>query len=145
MTIEVGADTKKEIFQVHKDLLCQKAPFFDKMFNGEFREGQIQTAQLPEDDPMIFKIFLAWVYQGALGVDDYLQTDNDSSHSEVFTFAEKYCITDLADTVIDSYCTFLADRGVLPNLKYMEKVCKLVYADSKLNLFFTRIMAFAFY
>lgn len=64
--IEVGAE--KEVFVVHKDLLCKKAPFFDKMFNGQFLEGHSQSAQLPEDDAITFKLFVAWIYHGIIEV-----------------------------------------------------------------------------
>lgn len=52
---------RKKHEAVHKALLCAKCPVFDKMFNSNFMEGTTQSATLPDDDSVIFELFLTWV------------------------------------------------------------------------------------
>lgn len=122
-----------------------KAPYFSKMFNGEFAEAQSQAAKLPEDDPKIFKFFLRWIYQGILEVSDLEQSTRTGNHVHLFIFAEKYCIDSLADTVMDSFVNGLRARNSIPLYPFMTRMCKHTHGSSKLNLFFARIIAYTFY
>lgn len=45
---------------VHKKLLCLAASFFDKAFNGEFKEGKDNTMDMPEDHAGAFGLFVSW-------------------------------------------------------------------------------------
>jgi hypothetical protein len=65
VTIEVGAE--KEHFVVHQSLLCTKSPYFDKALSGSFQEAITRFIRLPEISPVLFRIFVAWLYHGNLG------------------------------------------------------------------------------
>ena len=56
----VGPD--KTLFVVHKLRLCRRIPYFEKMFNGHFKETVEQEASFPEDKAATFDILLEWVY-----------------------------------------------------------------------------------
>jgi hypothetical protein len=60
----IGPD--KVHFSVHKELLCNKIPYFDKMFKGQFEEGAINSATFPEDAPDSFDLLVEWVYSGSI-------------------------------------------------------------------------------
>ena len=60
VTIFVGS--KKKMFVLHKKLICTEAPYFDKMFNGNFEEAKTQECHLEEEEPFAFEVFVAYVY-----------------------------------------------------------------------------------
>jgi hypothetical protein len=68
VTVEIKVSTGpiSSGFTVHKDVLCKKVVFFDKMFNGSFLEGSAEKAHLPEDDPIAFKLLISWIYLNAI-------------------------------------------------------------------------------
>jgi hypothetical protein len=53
-------------YTVHRDLLCHKIPYFNKLLNGDFREANQTSVHFPEDDPVAFKFLIDWVYTGIL-------------------------------------------------------------------------------
>jgi hypothetical protein len=64
VTIEVGPE--KEHFVVHQSFLCAKSPYFDKALSGSFQEAITRSVRLPEVSPVLFRIFVAWLYYGNL-------------------------------------------------------------------------------
>ncbi|KAF5876314.1 putative btb poz domain containing protein [Botrytis fragariae] len=58
--IIVGPELKE--FFAHKTLIRSTCDFFDKAFNGRFKEGIENKMLLPEDDPEVFEIFVNWMY-----------------------------------------------------------------------------------
>lgn len=65
VTIEVGAE--KEHFVVHQSFLCAKSPYFVKALTGSFQEAITRFIQLPDISPVLFRIFVSWLYHGDLG------------------------------------------------------------------------------
>ncbi|EMR87961.1 hypothetical protein BcDW1_3324 [Botrytis cinerea BcDW1] len=55
--IHVGPQTK--LFRIHRGILCDKVPYFQKMFSSGFVEGLEGKAFFPEDDPNTF--ISSWV------------------------------------------------------------------------------------
>ena len=55
--ITVGEDVTKT-YQVHKDLLCQKSPFFEASFDGDFQENKESTMRKPDVSPQTFDAFV---------------------------------------------------------------------------------------
>jgi hypothetical protein len=64
VTIEVGPE--KEHFVVHQSFLCAKSPYFDKALSGSFQEAITRLIRLPDTSPILFRIFVAWLYHGLL-------------------------------------------------------------------------------
>jgi hypothetical protein len=87
VTITAGTATATT-FKVHKKILCQKIPYFDKMFNGGWRETGTQSANRPDDNPMAFKLLLGWVYVGKIEVPTETQGLVDL-YIELYAMAEK--------------------------------------------------------
>ena len=60
----VGPD--KELFKMHKGLLCNASPFFSGAFEGHFVESANQCLNLPEEDPAVFKYLQLWLYSDSI-------------------------------------------------------------------------------
>lgn len=52
--VDIHVGKKRKQSHIHKGILCQKIPHFDKMFNGGFKERLNNKAEFPEDDAMAF-------------------------------------------------------------------------------------------
>ena len=67
VTIMVGAKKKK--FVLHKELVCRNAPYFDRMFNGNFKEAKTQKCCLQGEEPSTFELFVSYIYAGHFPAD----------------------------------------------------------------------------
>ncbi|KAI9848943.1 MAG: hypothetical protein M1838_000323, partial [Thelocarpon superellum] len=77
-------------FSVHRLLLTRSSKFFASAFNGDFKEAQIKTLHLPEDDPEIFKKFLKWLYgQPLVNAAAIASTGLFETLAALYVFAEK--------------------------------------------------------
>jgi hypothetical protein len=54
-------------FHIHKDLVCWKSKFFEGALNGGFPEAQNNCVTLADEKVTIFKLFVDWLYEAALG------------------------------------------------------------------------------
>ncbi|CZT00567.1 uncharacterized protein RCO7_03012 [Rhynchosporium graminicola] len=141
--ISVDRKSKKQEFHIHKNLLCQKAPVFDRMFSSNFAEGQKGEAELPEDDPQAFDAFAAWLYCDAVAT---LVNENegvDRRYIQLFIFAEKYGIIRLADNTMDA---FLKNQTIIktrPGPESSAMAYEGTYVGSKLRLYVARCWAYA--
>lgn len=61
--IEIRVGQNGEIFNVHADIL-KRGEYFKKCLDGNFREGNEQVIDLPEEDPATFSFVIAWLYEG---------------------------------------------------------------------------------
>lgn len=135
--LTVGTGKKAKHFQVHKNLLSQKAPVFDRMFNGNFAEGEAGEATLSDDNPKSFTIFVSWLYTGTVET----RVDERSLikvYIGLFVLAEKYLITQLADQTMDAFIQRSLIRRTFPDLSMMTLAYAQTYACSKLRLYMAR-------
>ncbi|KAB8217300.1 hypothetical protein BDV33DRAFT_177475 [Aspergillus novoparasiticus] len=62
--IEIGSTT----YDVSKALICKHSPYFAAMFDGNFKEGEEQSAVLEEVEGVVsnrsFQLLLQWLYLG---------------------------------------------------------------------------------
>jgi BTB/POZ domain len=102
ITVETISDhgTIVEPFKVHKKILCQKIPYFDKMFNEGWTETGTQSATLPDDDPKAFKLLVGWVYGGKIEVPADAEGPIDI-YIGLFAMANKFALSRLADEAIE--------------------------------------------
>ena len=56
----------KELFKMHKGLLCNASPFFSGAFEGHFTESANQCLDLPEEDPAMFEHLQLWLYSDTI-------------------------------------------------------------------------------
>ncbi|TVY81684.1 hypothetical protein LSUE1_G005999 [Lachnellula suecica] len=115
VSIYVGEDEDEEHFTVHKELLCNKIPYFQKMFQGGFNEAKTSVARFPEDEPESFDLLLGWVYEDKIRhltkepsiEGDTSGLDSSWDPDKLYGLAHKLCIPELMDSVIDTYRGFL--------------------------------------
>ncbi|KAE8357037.1 hypothetical protein BDV28DRAFT_144700 [Aspergillus coremiiformis] len=66
VTINIGAAS----FEVSKTLLCKRSAYFEAMFNGNFKEGDDQSAEMEEVEGVVsvrsFHLLLQWLYLGRI-------------------------------------------------------------------------------
>ncbi|KAF7900957.1 hypothetical protein EAF00_003178 [Botryotinia globosa] len=103
--VELKVGPEEALFRVHKSFLCNKIPYFDRMFNGGFIEAKENSAKFPEDDPQSFDILIEWVYSGY--VRSYEVGIYGSPESwdflRFYALAEKLGLTQLKDRALDLY------------------------------------------
>lgn len=120
--VDIYVGSGKEHFRVHKGLLCKKIPYFDKMFNGEFQEASTSTAVFPEDSRDSFDLLLGWIYSGKLRPLTHKKMEDGNQPTswnvpDLYILAEKFCLLDLQDYVMDIYIKYLNDQKTLPSAK----------------------------
>ncbi|EPE27622.1 POZ [Glarea lozoyensis ATCC 20868] len=62
--IEVGEKPDSKIFNLPKLVLCHYSPYFDRCFNGGFKEATEQKLHLPEDNVKFFEPLMNYMIQG---------------------------------------------------------------------------------
>lgn len=50
-TVDIFVGPKKVHFHVHKDILCNRIPYFERVFRGSFEEASFNIATFPEGNP----------------------------------------------------------------------------------------------
>lgn len=66
-TVHVGPDGGlKKKFQVYRGLLCFHSSYFDRLLNGQFREGGSNYIRLNDTTVEIFQAFFFWLNTGKL-------------------------------------------------------------------------------
>jgi hypothetical protein len=103
------------MFRVHKGILCDKLPYFAKMFNGCFKEGQDLEASFPEDTSQSFDILLGWIYFGKIRRISTKAAPADALWNtfDVYCLGDKLCTQEFMDSVIDIYITWLATHRII--------------------------------
>lgn len=111
------------------------------MFNGGFREASDQIAELPEDDPEAFHVFLEWLYTSRITQPTNLNEDNTFtwtwSYIKVYCFAEKYCLSELMNQAVSTLILTMSEHAQLPDCEEM----RYVYAHSSSGSHLRRYMA----
>lgn len=64
--VHLTVGPEKEIFKLHKGLLCNASPFFKAALEGKFVESTNQAIDMPEDDAVMFRYLQLWLYTDSL-------------------------------------------------------------------------------
>jgi hypothetical protein len=70
-TIRVFVGPDRVVFDVHRVMVCELSPFFNKAINGPFREAEKKEVELPDDEPHIFTGVMNWIYRKTFNPDLY--------------------------------------------------------------------------
>jgi hypothetical protein len=105
------------VFTVPKALLCNSSTYFRAALNGPFIEGQTQTIDLDDEDPSIFRTYVAWLYQKQLNSQDIEEELDDPQDfglhvAEVIVFADKRDVSELKNDAISMLLTYLRKTGL---------------------------------
>jgi hypothetical protein len=110
--VSLFVGSEKTAYVVHKELLCRKSEYFDRMFNGKFQEARTGCAYFPEDKAQTFYVLLYWVYKNHLP-DRTRGIERDLGERErgfefswnafaVYNLADRLLFPVLQDLVMDS-------------------------------------------
>ncbi|PQE10898.1 BTB POZ domain-containing protein [Rutstroemia sp. NJR-2017a WRK4] len=143
--VELSVGPEKKIFRVHKGILCDKIPYFSKMFNGDFKEGEDLKASFPEDSPESFDILLGWIYFGKIRRISKKAAPKVSLWDAygVYSLGDKLCIQDFMDSVIDIYINWLATNGVIVTPKEFSDGFEKAPRGSPFQRFLCHMLHFA--
>jgi len=63
VTIRVGEGDNCRDFQVDKNILCARTPFFQSAFNGQWKEGVSGILPLPDVEVQSFETYVKFIYK----------------------------------------------------------------------------------
>ncbi|EER25635.1 hypothetical protein D8B26_000046 [Coccidioides posadasii str. Silveira] len=124
ITITVGESEAQ--FQAHKDLLCQKSPFFNGALTSDFKEAAEHAITLPEDDPDTFERFLQWVYSGTyvlsgIGSDEEVD-ERYMQLAQLYVLADKLEVPALKHNIINEMFLMKLSPGKPPQVDVISYV-----------------------
>jgi hypothetical protein len=99
VTILAGEGDNPAKFVVHKDFVCHYPPVFRAAFNSTFIEGQTQTYHLKDSREKVVGLLVEWVYTKDISASN--NSDGYNDLVELWILADKLCIPDLQNNVID--------------------------------------------
>lgn len=121
--VQVKVGPQETLFNVHKKILCNVAPYFEAVFEGGFAEAKDQALSLPDEDPVMFHHFQLWVYTGNLFAKEETEAGISwESLVGLYIFGEMRGIPDLQNAAIDvlidknSSSKIIPTRDILPRL-----------------------------
>ncbi|KAH7348891.1 hypothetical protein BKA65DRAFT_594638 [Rhexocercosporidium sp. MPI-PUGE-AT-0058] len=139
MAVELFFGPEEKRFLVHKKVLCNRIPYFDKMFNGKFVETTDLRAMFPEDRVEAFDLLLSGVYQETCinfsGQKESSSGPNvyDWSLVSYYNLAGKLCLPDLQDQIMDAYIAQSSARHTMPSTDLIREVYTRTEAGSGLR------------
>ncbi|TVY15019.1 hypothetical protein LARI1_G006903 [Lachnellula arida] len=148
VNIYVGEGDDKEHFHVHKELLCNKIPYFEKMFKGGFQEATTNEARFSEDNPESFGLLLGWVYEGSLPPLKIAPKEGEENFNlswncaKLYALCDKLCIPELMDQVMDAYLQRHRDNHTTPSESSMEHIYSIMGSGSFLRRYIAYTCAF---
>lgn len=145
--IDIFVGSELEQFKVHDKLLCAKSSFFKNMLHGQFKEAIERTVRLPDDNAVIFSLFLHWLYVGSLLEIDLKDVPDMVrgplfDRMKLYCFAEKICQNDLMDCSISSIITLCHTHDKLPTTDIIVWVYKNTLLGSNLRKLVARIFLY---
>jgi hypothetical protein len=164
--VDIYVGPKERLFRVHKAFLCKKVPYFDKMFNGEFREASQNVAKFPKDHPAAFDRLLQWTYTGIVpmscwhnedregkefGQKDHVRNPEESGNKAdvqtsitigFYSLAEKFCLHGLMDAILEQNIAHSREQNTLPSVAYARAVYKATPRNSPYRQYVAKSLRF---
>lgn len=105
-----------------KMLLCHYSDYFDRCFNGQFKEGQTQRLELPEDNIQDWETLLEFMLRGTVGSLTSTQRRGAAIQRcmEFLEYVEKYDMAEVSDIVYEPLKAALIgsrDQEPIPTLQ----------------------------
>jgi hypothetical protein len=134
--IYVGKENKH--YLLPKLLLCHYSPFFDKCFNGLFKEGQTQKLELPDDKVEFFELLVEYMLHEKVQDSTMFSKDrtfeDDKDHCiEFIAYAEKYGVGEACIVVKDALhqAVDIASEKLSPRPQFHGRVDLRTTTESK--------------
>lgn len=115
-----------EEFPVHRLILAEVSPFFEKMFTAKMQEKRLKLSSATfEDTSVVLKLVLKYIYSGIVEIDNYklmIDTLNAAERFELPGLKIK-CINKLITSVDASNVLEILAAADLYNSKQLEESC----------------------
>ncbi|PMD45668.1 hypothetical protein L207DRAFT_630078 [Hyaloscypha variabilis F] len=143
--VDIYVGPSKKRFRLYKAKLCTRIPYFDKMFNGTFKEASDNVAYLEEDNPASFDLLADWANHPTTSNSPRwireLTTIEGKEGNEVaswdpvgfYSLAEKYCLPELQDIIMDVLIQYHKVRNELPSVDFVIRAYKHTSTGSLLT------------
>jgi hypothetical protein len=124
--VDIYVGPEEVHFRIHKRILCDRVPYFHKMFTSGFKEGSENTARFPEDDPDSFDMLVDWIYFYNIRG---LAKMKDSDGNDIITWdpvrfyclAEKLCLPMVMDNIMDTLRKYHKKMQELPSPDFIYR------------------------
>jgi len=117
VTVFVGA--KRKAYSLHKDLLVERCPFFEKCLKDSYKEGRENQVYLVEESPAVFDRFVTFIYHNH--VDKIVTSPDNSLAVRAFVLADKFCMAKFQNALIDAIACFYETYDVsVPDLDFIN-------------------------
>jgi hypothetical protein len=100
----------------------------------------LPPSSLPEEDPLAFEMFMGWLYQGIIEEPVDLPGQVRSALKSLVAFAERYDMSELADTTMDSLISQYQNKIPLDSVPVVYQNTK---TGSRLRRFYIKALAYA--
>jgi BTB/POZ domain-containing protein len=143
--VDIYVGPSKKRFRLYKANLCARIPYFEKMFNGNFKEASENVAYLTEDDPASFDLLADWANHPMTSKSPRsiweLTTTKLKDGKEVaswdpvgfYSLAEKYCLPELQDIIMDALVQHHKVQNELPSVGFVVRAYKHTSTGSPLT------------
>ncbi|TVY81681.1 hypothetical protein LSUE1_G006000 [Lachnellula suecica] len=148
--VDLFVGPQKTLLRVHKVLLCQKIPYFAKMFQGGFKEATDNFATFPEDNREEFDLLIEWVYTGKIrGLENNAYPNIRTQISSwallpFYTLAEKLCLTSLKDGILDVYRHNQTKNNSIHAISYLKSCWKDSFEGSEVGRYMLDSLVYIF-
>ncbi len=102
---------------VHKSVLCGESGFFKACLYSGFAETQMSPVELPEDDPIVVRQFIQWLYTGTFEI-----TGAMSPSVHAYSFADKIGAYNFCNDIVDAEHADLRARGLYVCLNAVSEI-----------------------
>ena len=144
-TVTLVVGETKAAFQVHEANLFEASPFFKAAFTSDFRERSEQTMTLPEDDEVIFELFVNWLYGQRY---DISSPPADRTMFlepiKLFVLADKYDVRSLKNLVVSQLFFAIKTVAKPPTLDEVSYAYKHTSQKSTLRELLTDLLTTRF-
>ena len=128
VTLYVGSD--REVFCIHRILLCNTSLVFKAAFAGIFKESSELSMDLSDEDVESVNRLVQWLYTKCYEVDDYDSREHlDARYIQLArlnALADRYDIITLRNDVVDKFFAIFSDAKAkllaTPSLQLVEYV-----------------------
>ncbi|TVY44544.1 hypothetical protein LOCC1_G003360 [Lachnellula occidentalis] len=119
-----SAEVTKKTFLVHKAILCHYSSFFNAAFNGGFAEDAAQELDLPDTGPILFSIFVEWIYSQRVTMSITTWNNDILTLTKLWVLADRCLVPRLQNETLG----YIEDSRVTWKWKFCPaSVCAYVY------------------
>ncbi|KAF8864066.1 hypothetical protein BDZ45DRAFT_52420 [Acephala macrosclerotiorum] len=118
--VNIYVGPEKKHYSLPKNLLCHYSDYFDRCFNGNFADAQIQQLELPEDKVEDFDIILEYLLHGRVTSEAKIRSVGQNGLSECMNFiiyVDKYNLGEVSAAVMEPLKKVLTTKFFTGNLE----------------------------